>query len=499
MEELRRSRNQNKELYLHAAQRTAWLRVARTTEAELIAEDLVVTAIKVGGSRPDANSKREWEGRPGGIWLLRRAYSGDVCGAVADLDVLFGADAVDPRMFWRLIPMPLQLDSPPEVPVARLSVRHAGTRGGRDDMPRIELRARKDGTFKIVQISDTHMVADVGMCRDASDARGQPLPELEADPLTVKLVEEILDVEQPDLVILTGDQVHHDVTDTQSALFKVVAPLVKRSIPFAAVFGNHDDEGTYALSREAQMKLLDEFPTSLCQAGPAHVDGVGNYYLQIFPPAPEGLPIATLYFVDSHGQMPSDVRDPDYIPISQNQIDWFMSTSRRLRKEREKTGGKNATHLALAFWHIPFPKFSDAQLVISGGCRREPTEGPSYNSHFYDALVEEGIAAVGCGHDHVNDFCGLRPGANAPLQDDGIGSPLGPWLCYGGGAGFGGYCSYDGTRYHRRARIWALDTLTGGIKTWKRVEYVDKRVDELVLVEDGAVIAPSPPHNGRAR
>jgi predicted phosphodiesterase len=60
-----------------------------------------------------------------------------------------------------------------------------------------------------------------------------------------------LDVEKPDLVILTGDQLHHDILDSQSALFKVVAPLIERSIPYAVVFGNHDDEGTYTLSRES--------------------------------------------------------------------------------------------------------------------------------------------------------------------------------------------------------------------------------------------------------
>ena len=51
-------------------------------------------------------------------------------------------------------------------------------------------------------------------------------------------------------MILTGDQLHHNIPDSQSALFKVVAPIIERSIPFAAVFGNHDSEGIHALPRE---------------------------------------------------------------------------------------------------------------------------------------------------------------------------------------------------------------------------------------------------------
>ena len=94
------------------------------------------------------------------------------------------------------------------------------------------------------------MVTGVGVCKDAVDGHGQPLPESEADPLTVEFLGGVLDVEKPDLVILTGDQLHHDIPDSQSALFKVVAPMIERSIPYAAVFGNHDAEGAYALSRK---------------------------------------------------------------------------------------------------------------------------------------------------------------------------------------------------------------------------------------------------------
>ena len=95
------------------------------------------------------------------------------------------------------------------------------------------------------------MVTGVGMCRDAIDAQGQPLPESEADPLTVDFIESVLDVEKPDLVILTGDQLHHDILDSRSTLFKVCAPLIERSIPFAAVFGDHDSEGAHALPRKS--------------------------------------------------------------------------------------------------------------------------------------------------------------------------------------------------------------------------------------------------------
>ena len=235
-----------KDLYLYTSQKTVWLYVALAEEGKLAAGDLVVTDIKVGEPPSKSSPDQLWTSRPGGIWVMRAAFSGNIVEAITEVDVLFGVDAVEPRPQWTLMPSPLRLDAQPEVPDARLSALR-----GRAKLPvPAALRINEDGKFRIVQISDTHMVTGVGVCNDAIDAHGNYLPESEADPLTVNFIRSILDGERPDLVVLTGDQLHHDLPDSQSALFKVVAPIIKRSIPFAAVFGNHDSEGTHALSRE---------------------------------------------------------------------------------------------------------------------------------------------------------------------------------------------------------------------------------------------------------
>lgn len=134
----------------------------------------------------------------------------------------------------------LQLNAQPKVPVARLSVLHDRAKPRPD--ARAALRVGEDGKSKMVQIPDIHMVTGVGVCKEAIDARGENLPESESDSLTIDFIGKILDVEKPDLVILTGDQLHHDIPDSQTALFKAVAPIIERSIPFATVFGNHDSE-----------------------------------------------------------------------------------------------------------------------------------------------------------------------------------------------------------------------------------------------------------------
>jgi hypothetical protein len=61
------------------------------------------------------------------------------------------------------------------------------------------------------------MITGVGSCRDFIDTHGHFLLEGVADLLTVKYMRDLFDTEKPDLVILTGDQVH-DIPDTQSVL-----------------------------------------------------------------------------------------------------------------------------------------------------------------------------------------------------------------------------------------------------------------------------------------
>jgi hypothetical protein len=238
----------DKNLILDESPRSAWLYVALADENMLKAEDLVVIDISVGAAPPNYSSCGRWEKRPGGIWVLKGQFSGRIDQTVTQVDVLFGTDAVEPRPQWVLMSSSLRLNGKPEVPVARLSV----LRGRAKPIPdaRAALRVGEDGKFKIVQISDMHMVTGVGVCKDAIDAQGKDLPASVADPLTVEFIRSILDVEKPDLVVLTGDQLHHDIPDSQTALFKAVAPMIERSIPFAVVFGNHDSEGANALSRK---------------------------------------------------------------------------------------------------------------------------------------------------------------------------------------------------------------------------------------------------------
>lgn len=169
-----------------------------------------------------------------------------------------------------------------------------------------------DGTFKIMQIADLHFSVNEGVCRDTSID-----PCSAADNMSISLLARVLDDEKPDFVVFTGDQLNGQGTswDAKSVLAKFARAVTDRQIPWAAIFGNHDDED--GDSREAQIRYMQALPYSLVQEGPKDIHGAGNYLLKVYSADPyvsshpiggyKGFTalcsskthILTLYFLDS--------------------------------------------------------------------------------------------------------------------------------------------------------------------------------------------------------
>lgn len=196
----------------------AYVHVRRKREEDLKIDDTVVIDLKVGRVDPTMGDKSEtdvtWEGRPGGLWIKRSAkkHESDSERAVTAVDVLFGPDAVDPRPHWELKDVPLSFNGITQGLEPKLSVR----RGKPPDIKPTQPRIRKDGKFKILQVSDLHLSTGLGICRDAEPA-GYQDGKCDADPRTLEFMGRILDDELPDMVVLSGDQVNGETApDTQS-------------------------------------------------------------------------------------------------------------------------------------------------------------------------------------------------------------------------------------------------------------------------------------------
>jgi Calcineurin-like phosphoesterase len=299
--------------------------------------------------------------------------------------------------------------------------------------PRTPLSFRGDSTFTIVQLTDVHW-HDGG-------------PE---DLRSRELIERVLDTEKPDLVALTGDIVGGDESrDPAGAYRGVVAPSEERSIPWTAVFGNHDDEGS--LGRAELLDVQRAHPMCLSERGPEDITGVGNYVLRVGS-ATGGRLAAALYFLDSGAYAPEGLGT--YAWIARDQIAWYVATSRRLAAEYSRAPGRTSPLPALAFFHIPLPEYEEVwQTGTCRGHRHEPVNCPALNSGFFAALVEsKDVLGTFVGHDHVNDFEGELHGIR---------------LCYGRASGYGAY-GRDG--FPRGARVIRLREGERSFDTWVRLD-----------------------------
>ena len=138
------------------------------------------------------------------------------------------------------------------------------------------LHFSKDGKFRILQVADLHFSVARGECLNTIIS-----PCEASDNLTSTLLAKVLDAERPDLVVFTGDQLNGQGTswDAKSVLAKFAKVVTQRKIPWATVFGNHDEEDGDA--KRDQVRYMQGLPYSLVQAGPTDIHGVGNYILKV--------------------------------------------------------------------------------------------------------------------------------------------------------------------------------------------------------------------------
>lgn len=247
------------------------------------------------------------------------------------------------------------------------------------------LRFRPDGTFKIAQFTDTHYIH--------GDARSDT---------AIKNIRHVMEAEQPDLVLLTGDIIYGK--PAEQSYRDVLDAIAAYGVPFGVVFGNHDDE--QGLDRAALLRLTQSYPLNVTRTEPG-IHGFSNYALPIAEHAgPDTAAVIYCFDSNAYSQI-NGIKGYDY--IRGDQVEWYRRTSRAL------TAAHGGTPLpAYAFFHIPLPEYSDAVADEDApfvGTRKERPCVPTLNSGLFTAMKECGdVRATFVGHDHSNDYAVLWHG-----------------------------------------------------------------------------------------
>ncbi len=283
------------------------------------------------------------------------------------------------------------------------------------DNSTIRLQFHPDGTFKIMQITDS---------QDSGETSGD----------TVALISAALDAEKPDFVVFTGDQVKgyapkmrgKDAPEkVRQTISTLLAPVVERKIPFTITFGNHDRQSPVPL--KDQLAIYQSFDGCLAYDTDG-LPGCANHNIPIF--SSDGLRTAfNLYCIDSHGSAGTG-----YAPVEKEQIEWYRQVRDRLCSEN---GGYVPSFI---FQHIPVEEVFEVlksvpkgtkgaitayrkrkgqfyvlneELCREGGFIGESAAVADINNGEFDAAAEKGdVLGIFFGHDHVNSFIGRYKGVD---------------------------------------------------------------------------------------
>ncbi len=249
----------------------------------------------------------------------------------------------------------------------------------------IKLKFNDNGEFKILQFTDTHINL-----------------ERNSNLRVYQTVADILKIEKPNFVILTGDIVTEN--EPQIAYQKFAELFKKANLPWAVVFGNHDGHGD--VTRNEIAKFLSKLP--LCMNRDDENDevyGASNFILPIL--GKNDSTKALLYCMDSNSNSTLNPTVEGYGWFHFSQINWY------LKKSKKFTLANDGNPLpSLAFFHIPLPEYTQAwnnKISPPLGVKNEDECSPDINTGMFSAMLECGdVMGTFVGHDHINDYIGVH-------------------------------------------------------------------------------------------
>lgn len=218
----------------------------------------------------------------------------------------------------------------------------------------------------------------------------------------VMRIKRLVSAVKPDLIILPGDIVCGEKNNSTYYSIQRITDLMESfGIPWAPVFGNHDDEANCDLNFLADIMMKS--PHCLLKKGDPRM-GVGNYIINIAKP--DGSIIESIFMMDSHHSQPNELQQK-----------WYKRGAEGIKRLAD---GKAEFSL---FMHIPLPEYRfayeeawDAEnkewregfnacgVSYEEVCCESDSEGVPVQRGFFDIIKESGAEYVFCAHDHVNDF-----------------------------------------------------------------------------------------------
>ena len=239
-------------------------------------------------------------------------------------------------------------------------------------------------------------------------------PESNIEERCYSYIRETVQATKPDLILVTGDLTYGKFDDENGTVFSgYVSFMESFQIPWAPVFGNHDNECPKGVDWQCQ--LLEE--AKYCLFEQKDLTGNGNYSVGVLQ---GNKVLRAFYMLDSNGcgdYSEASGNGKNGIRISaglgEDQYAWYENSMQTLKKNYPDVKISMAYHIQTYDFRRIYDELYKAENgeaadvigLMNGGMK-----GPWYASHKHDDLKALGVDSIFVGHEHCNNASALCDG-----------------------------------------------------------------------------------------
>lgn len=312
----------------------------------------------------------------------------------------------------------------------------------------------------ILQLSDPQIIDPT------QDRRPKPLSSLEKDYWAPEKIDERLydsltetiEATNPDLILLTGDLVYGEFDDNGTMLESLIAKMESFGIPWAPVFGNHENESAKGVDWQCQQLENAEH----CLFKQRTLTGNGNYTVGI---KQDGELKRVFFMMDSNGcsamheNSLANGHSQTATGFGQDQMDWSIGLAEEIKEISPGTKISYAFHIQIMAFKDAYAKYG----FTNSGTKENPInidklenkaegdfgylgrdlKGPWDTSYtFYNRMKAVGVDSIFVGHEHCNSASVVYEGIRFQF-----GQKLGTYdranFVRNDGTIYGAYCGED--------------------------------------------------------
>lgn len=287
----------------------------------------------------------------------------------------------------------------------------------------VEVEANRD--IVVLQLTDTQIIdkAQARPGRDVSDFWATDKKEERC----YAYIRETIEATKPDFIIITGDIVYGEFDDDGSSLLSFVEFMESFEIPWSPVFGNHDNESKKGVDWQCEQFENAEH----CLFEQRELTGNGNYSVGL---AQGGELKRVFYMLDSNGcanaseESKANGHTKTTVGFGDDQIAWYTSDVKRLKKCSPNTKISFAYHIQQAVFYKAFLKYGFNKDNTNQDINIDTLENKAEGDFGYigrglktpwdndeskwKKMKELGVDSIFVGHEHCNSasvvFRGVR-------------------------------------------------------------------------------------------